>query len=268
MRVWLDLLGLGGLLLGPSLVDGLVAVRVLVREQDVRVGDRDQLQELVNAALAPPILTLKVDLDAGAVHLVPFALAVLEDRLVPRGVDPHLELVGDRASAGLAQDAHRVAGRQLAVHPGRGDPDALLAAALPEAVELRPVEQLAEDVRDLCRDDAWAVVLDDHLVGVLPLGVAPELDQDLRQDPRLLAGVEAVVDRLLDRCQQRLARTVEAEQVAVLGEELRDRDLALLARHAVSCRAAGPSRGLLLRGLHLFVKQLCLHGPSGLLGVL
>ena len=71
--------------------------------------------------------------------------------------------------------------------------------------------------------------------------------------PGLLAGVERVVDGLLHRREQRLRRVVEAEQVAVLGEELGDRDVALLlrelgrggalARLAGSARGAGPLRG-------------------------
>ena len=52
-----------------------------------------------------------------------------------------------------------------------------------------------------------------------------------------------VVHRLLDRRQQRLARVVEAEQVAVLGEELADRDLALLLGLLFGA-AAGAAGGL------------------------
>ena len=56
-----------------------------------------------------------------------------------------------------------------------------------------------------------------------------DVDPDLGQDAGLFAGVERVVDRLLDRGQQGLAGIVEAQQVAVLGEELADRDIALAA---------------------------------------
>src|SRR5262249_46954511 len=58
------------------------------------------------------------------------------------------------------------------------------------------------------------------------------------EDAALLAGVERVVHRLLDRGEQRLGRTVETEQVAVLGEELGDRDLALLGGHLLRRRSA------------------------------
>src|SRR6185295_15433683 len=44
---------------------------------------------------------------------------------------------------------------------------------------------------------------------------------------------ERVVDRFLDRGQQRLPRVVEAEQVAVLGKKLADRDVALAGGHRV-----------------------------------
>ena len=77
----------------------------------------------------------------------------------------------------------------------------------------------------------------------------------LGQDAGFLAGVERVVDGFLDGGEQRLRGVVEAEQVAVLGEELRDRDLALLRgqrlgrhprrlrRHARSGRGASSGAG-------------------------
>jgi hypothetical protein len=66
------------------------------------------------------------------------------------------------------------------------------------------------------------------VLGVLDLA---DLHPDLGQDARLLAGVQGIVDGFLDRGQQGLARIVEAEHVAVLGEEVGDRDLALLLGH-------------------------------------
>src|SRR5207248_3497607 len=50
-------------------------------------------------------------------------------------------------------------------------------------------------------------------------------------DAGFLARIQRVVDRLLDAGQQRLARVVEAEQMAVLGEELADRDVLLPGCH-------------------------------------
>ena len=58
-----------------------------------------------------------------------------------------------------------------------------------------------------------------------------QLDDDVRQDPGFLAGVERVVDGFLDAGEERLARVVEPEKVAVLGEELGDGDLALAGAH-------------------------------------
>ncbi len=77
-----------------------------------------------------------------------------------------------------------------------------------------------------------------------------DMDPDLRHDPRLFAGVQRVVDRLLDGGQQRLARIVKPQQVPVLGKKLADRNVALLlghrfGRHATTWPAVGRSR---LRG--------------------
>jgi hypothetical protein len=46
-----------------------------------------------------------------------------------------------------------------------------------------------------------------------------DLDLDFGEDAGLLAGVEGVVDGFLDGGQEGLAGAVEAEEVAVLGEE-------------------------------------------------
>jgi hypothetical protein len=92
-------------------------------------------------------------------------------------------------------------------------------------------------VLDLTPDDARAVVDDgDAVLGGLGRGGSLWLevlndDRDVRKDPGFLAGVEGVVDGLLDRGEQRLSRVVEAEEVAVLGEELGDGDVPLLGRH-------------------------------------
>jgi hypothetical protein len=49
-----------------------------------------------------------------------------------------------------------------------------------------------------------------------------ERNRNLRQDPGFLAGVERVVDRLLDSGNKSLRGRVESEKVAVLEKELRD----------------------------------------------
>ena len=152
--------------------------------------------------------------------------------------------MGGLASGDATLDHDRFAGGELTVHARGADPDALLAAALAQPVELGSVEQLAEDAWDLALDDARAVVGDDDAVPVL--GHLSDLDLEIGQDPGLLAGVERVVDRLLDRGQQRLGGAVEAQQVPVLGEELADRDLLCLAAMRLG---GGPSSGLGLVGL-------------------
>src|SRR5262249_56303065 len=58
-----------------------------------------------------------------------------------------------------------------------------------------------------------------------------EGDDHVGQDARLLGGVEGVVHRFLHAGEERLARIVEAEEMAVLGEELGDGDLALARAH-------------------------------------
>src|SRR5262249_58650056 len=58
-----------------------------------------------------------------------------------------------------------------------------------------------------------------------------ELDDDVRENPGLLAGIEGVVDGFLHAGQESLARIVEAEQMPVLGKELGDGDLALARSH-------------------------------------
>ena len=115
------------------------------------------------------------------------------------------------------------------MHARGADADALLAATHAHAVELRAVEQLAEDQRDLFLDDARAVVL--HADFETVLAGALDVDPDFGQDAGFFAGVQGVVDRLLDGGQQGLPRVVEAQQVAVLGKELADGNIALAGGH-------------------------------------
>ena len=60
---------------------------------------------------------------------------------------------------------------------------------------------------------------------------ALDVDPDFGQDAGLFAGVQGVVDGLLDGRQQGLARVVETQQVAILGKELADGDVALAGGH-------------------------------------
>jgi hypothetical protein len=150
--------------------------------------------------------------------------------LVGLGVDLQLDQVRRPARARLGDDDGGLACGHLAVHDGGADADALLPAALLEAVELGAVQELAEDLTELRLEDARPVVLDGDRVLVVTEVVDGDLD--VREDLRLLASVEGVVHGLAHGGEQRLGGVVEAEQVAVLGEELADGDVALPRGHA------------------------------------
>src|SRR5262245_31190050 len=96
-------------------------------------------------------------------------------------------------------------------------------------MKLRAVEELREDFGNLRFDDARTVVFDRDFEAIL--GELGDLDDDLRKDARFFASVERVVDGFLDGGEEGLRGIVETEKVTVLGEELRDRDLALLRAH-------------------------------------
>ena len=133
----------------------------LVDELHVRVGDRGLREVLVDRGAALLVAPLDLERHLGAARDLPLDLLALEDpRLVLLGVDLHLEVVGRGARAGPRGDLDRLAGRQLGVHAGGRDPDALLAAAHAQPVELGAVEELREDRGDLLPDDAGAVVDD------------------------------------------------------------------------------------------------------------
>src|SRR5690606_19711301 len=119
------------------------------------------------------------------------------------GVDLDLVVVGRLLGADLRDDLYWLAGGLHAVHAGGRDADPLLPAALPQAMKLAPVEQLAEDQWDLLLQNAGAVVLNSHLVAIAAGRL--DVDPDLGEDPRFLAGVERVVDGLFDGRQQGLA---------------------------------------------------------------
>ena len=274
----LDLLGFGGQLVARPLQDPLRPVGALEMDPGMRVGDRRLLQVLLDAPAAALELRLHLDRHAGAVvdrlalvvggdpldrvllhqlgpdlagrDLDPLPPAVEDLGLVGLGVDPQLVVVGVIPGAGLGDDLHRLARREHAVHAGGRDADPLLAAAHPQPMKLRAVEELAEDQRDLLADDARAIVLHAHAVARAALPHLLDVDPDLGEDARLLAGVERVVHRLLDAREQRLARRIEAEQVPILGEELAHRDVALPGGERLGRRpAAGGGSGPAGRGL-------------------
>ena len=134
-----------------------------------------------------------------------------------------------RAFGGLRQDLHRPSGREHAVHTRGADADPLLSSALSQTVEFAPVEELAEDQRDLFFDDSRPVVLDRDAKSPGLRLVDPH--PNLGQNAGLFASIERVVDGFLDGRQQGFTRVVETEQMAVLGKELADRHVALLGGH-------------------------------------
>ena len=237
----LDLARLGRQLLDrPRVLAGL-AVRRAVDELHVRVGDGRLLEELVHRGAALLVAPLDLEGHLGAALVRPSRSSCSRRsgarsswcRSAPRSS-------GRRPRAGARGDLHRLAGGDLGVHAGGGDADALLAPAHAQAMELRAVEELGEDGRDLLADDAGAVVDDgDAEAGGLAgrrrrRAVARrdfQRDDHLGQDAGFLGGVERVVDGFLDAGEEGLARIVEAEEVAVLGEELGDGDLPLAGAH-------------------------------------
>ena len=246
----LDLLRLRRQVVGGALEDPFRAVRPLKVEPRMGIGDRRLLQILLDAAAAPLKLRLHFDRHPRAVvdrlSLVVFgnpldgvllhqfratlaggdvdalSLAVEDLGLIGFGVDPQFGIVGGMLGVDLGDDLHRLARGEHAVHAGGRDADPLLAAAHPQPVELRPVEQFAEDQRDLLADDTRPVVLHAHPIPRTALPHRFDPHPDLGQDARLLTGVERVVDRLFDAGEQRLTRRIETEQMAVFGKELAD----------------------------------------------
>src|SRR4029434_8563755 len=150
--------------------------------------------------------------------VLPLDLLLFENaRLVLLGVDLDFEIVRRRSRARARGNLQRLAPFQLRVHASGADADALLAAAHTQAMKFRAVEQLCEDRRNLLAHDAGAVI--DH--GNPKTGRLTrrrrcaavrgyfELDDDLRQDARFLAGIESVVDGFLDTGEERFSRIVE-----------------------------------------------------------
>ena len=179
--------------------------------------------------------------DVAAALLVRFddhalALAVEDFRAVSLGIDLNFVVMGVGPLGNLGHDLHRLAGGEQAVHAGGADADALLPAAHAHAVEFGAVKQLAKNQRDLLANDAGSVVLHADLEAVL--ADALDMDPDFREDAGLFAGVQGVIDRLFDGSEQGLAGIVEAQQVAVLGEELADGDFLLARRHRLRGGAA------------------------------
>ena len=113
------------------------------------------------------------------------------------GVDVHLVIVGRFSLASSRPNANRFAGRELTVHGGRRDADALLPSALLQCVEFGSVEQLGEDLGDLGFDDTRAIVLDGYAEPILGQGLDVHLE--IGEDAGFLTCVEGVVDSFFDR---------------------------------------------------------------------
>ena len=159
VRMGLDLARLRRqLVIGPGILFRLAFGR-LVDQLDVGIGDGGLLQPFIDRGAALLILAFDFQRDLGASRLLPVDLFVLVDqRLVLLRVDLDFEEMRRGLGADPGNNFDRFAGRELSIHPGGGDPDALLPAAHPQTMKLRPVEQLRENPRNLLTDDARAVV--------------------------------------------------------------------------------------------------------------
>ena len=240
------------------------------RRDDVRAGPQRTRLHLGHAprfgvvgeeAVAPGHANPLAPLGA---HLEDLVLPTMPNHVGhgPPLVAPGLRVEGGRADSERAHVANLlVAGEQAVDEVPDGQPleattaldhhDLVAGQRLLQPVELRAVEQLTEYLRHLLLDDPGAVVLDDHHEAALALrelrasGLQSEvvdLDRELGEDARLLARVERVVDGFLDRGEEGLRGVVEAEEVAVLDEELGDRDLALLLGERLGGHALAGSR--------------------------
>ncbi len=237
-----DLLRYGGDFVRCPLVGDPRPVRLYEDEPGVRVHDRGAAKVFERRLPTPLVLGLEDELDARAALAVPEEQVVRDDlREVLLGVDKELEDVGGLLLLDLGDHAGGTGAREPGVEDGRRDPDPLLATGLAVRVKSRPVEEPSEDVRDLTPKDPGAVVRDRDRQSV---GAGfRDLDQDLGEDPGLLAGVERIVDPLLDGREECSQRVVEAEDLAIPLEELGDRDLALL-RCELLGEGAGPGHGV------------------------
>ena len=216
-------------LVGAAGETHLLALRVLVDDRHMRIGDGGLLQIDVNRMRPLLIVALHLHLDSRPVRAVPFQPFLPVDvRLVLGGVDRHIDFRRKLIALDAADDVQRLADGELPVHSRSRDPHPLLAARLAELVEFRAVEELAENACDLALYNPRAVVFHDD--ARLSVAIA-HLHTDLGKYPRFLAGIERIVHRLFDGGDQCLGGRIEAEQMTVLEKELRNGNFPLPARH-------------------------------------
>ena len=107
----------------------LVALRVLVDDGEVRIGDGRLLQIDLDRVRPLLIVALHLHLDPRTVRTVPFQLFLAVDvRLVPGGIDRDMHFRGKLLALDAADDVQRLADGELPVHACGRDPHALLAA--------------------------------------------------------------------------------------------------------------------------------------------
>ena len=232
----LDLPGLCRQLLGRLRIDLGLALGRLEAHLDMWIGDGRLLQVLLDRLLALLILGLQFDLDLGAAGHLPLNFFVHQDaRLVFLGVYLQLVVMGGTVPGGLGRDVHRLAGGELTVHARRRDANPLLAPRHLQAVKFGTVEQLGKDLGDLLLENAGAVVFDGDAKASLLIG-GDNGHLDVRQDAGFFTGVQGIVYALFDGGQERLTRIIEAQQMAVLDEELGHRDIPLTQGHVLGGR--------------------------------
>src|SRR4029450_810610 len=127
-----------------------LAFRRVIRQLDVRVGDDRLLDVLVDGGAALLVAALDLHGDLRPAGRFPLDLLLLENqRLVLLGVDLDFEEMRGRPRAGARDDLDGLAGRELAVHAGGRDADALLTAPHAKPAETGAVEELGEDRRGM-----------------------------------------------------------------------------------------------------------------------
>ena len=203
--------------------------RIAIDQRHMRIGDGGLLQIDLDRVRPFLIVALHLHFNSGSVGAVPRRASLSVDiGLVPDRIDRNMKFGGELVSLDAAEDMERLGEGELRIHARSRNSHALLAARLAQFVEFRPVEELAEYARDLGLEDPRPVVLDHDPALAVALA---HLHSDFRQDRRLLAGIERIVDGLLDRHDQGLGGRIEAEQMPVLEKELRDGNVALPSSH-------------------------------------